>query len=261
MCLIIFSHTDYNYLWPIIEKKLELLSGLNTIFISNYSSTTFEKPKGFTEYFEYNENIAYSERWVSILESNIKIMNDYIIVIHDVNIIINFNLFKINRLIDILKKYNIDRCSLNVFDGSEIIYDDIVICNLNKITKTNTLIPYDVGPSIWNKHSFLKLWKTFPNMSYRESELNNNLQNYCKTHLKCYGLQKTNEKIYYCIGRPYYEFFKILNITIKGEILFPYEVYMDVKDEFIELFNNYNLKNKIKINSNYGFVIKHFNPL
>jgi hypothetical protein len=264
--LVIQSHSDYAYLWPIIEEKINLFTGINTIFYYN-SNSTIDKPCGFKKYVEYDEKMLYSERWISLLENNkltnILGDNDYLIVVHDIQIIVNCEINKLIKLVDILDKYKIDRCSLNVFNGSDIIKDEIAICNLNTSPiKTNTYIPYDLCPTIWKKISFFNLWKTFPNTSYRESELNNNLQNYCKYNFKCYGLQKNNtEKIYYCLGRPYYDLFKVLFITIQGEITFPVEVYMDLQTEFMQLFYKYKLKDKINISNNYKCVCDNFKPI
>jgi hypothetical protein len=259
MSLIIFSHSDYSYLWPIIEEKIALFIDFNTIFISNKNDfISIDKPHGFKKYLEYSAEMSYANRWISILENNQ--LDDYFIVVHDIHIIVECDLKKIKILIDILRKNKIDRCSLNVFNGRDIIHDEINLCNLNNgHLVSNTFVPYDVGPTIWNGNSFLKLWKIFPNISYRESELNNELQNYCKK-LKCYGIQKTQEKIYYCIGRPYPAFFKILILTIKGELLLPREIYMDMYSYYNEIETKYELKNKIK-NANYKFVLDHFKPL
>ena len=163
------------------------------------------------------------------------------------------------ELIQLIKLNDIDRCSLNVFKGSDILHDSISsnmqLCNLNKYVIGNTFTPFDLCPAIWKVTSYLNLWKTFNNETYHNSELNTNLQNYCKS-LKCYGLQKTNDKLYYCQGRPFKDFFKILFITIKGEIPFPKEIFMDMIPEFDEIYKKYynDLKN-IKINNSYQFVL------
>jgi hypothetical protein len=252
MSLLIFSHSDYYYLWNIIEDYIADLQELNPIFICN-SNSNLEKPKGFKKYIEYNDNLCYAQRWINILK-NENILTEYILVVHDVNIIADCYVNKIKQLFNICNENNIDRCSLNVFNGTSIINSDIPLCKLESHIKRKTYVPYDLCPAIWKKSEFLNLWLNFPNETYQKSELNNNLQMYCNK-LKCYGLQKTNNKIYYCIGRPYYDFFKILHITIKGELLNPVEVYMDLLPYFIKITNKYNLTNKIKINNSYGFIL------
>jgi hypothetical protein len=255
MNLLIFTHSDYSYLWPIIEETIEPLIELNPIFISN--RTSIEKPKGFVQYIEYDESCCYAKRWIHILP---QIKSNHIVVVHDVNIIVSCDVEKMKKLCENLSIYNIDRCSLNIFNSSTYIAieDDLQICDLNsQYTIGKTFIPYDVCSAIWKRESFLQLWNQFPEERYNNSELNDNLQNYCKTNFKCYGIRYNPQTpIYYCTGRPYHPIFKILHITIKGNITYPVEVYMDMKEDFLRLFEKYNLKNKIPINNGYGFILQ-----
>lgn len=253
MCIIIFSHSDYFYLWDVISEYISpLTSQLHTIFLSNCQNK-HKLPVGFAQYIEYDSEKCYAQRWLSVLQ---KITHKYIVVIHDVCILVNCDVVKIINLFNALNDNSIDRCSLNVFNGTDVINVDIPICNLNDANLIgNTMVPYDVCPSIWNKTSFLSLWENFPKENYASSELNNNLQKYCKNNFRCYGLQKTSNKISYCIGRPYYDFFKILHITIKGELMHPLDVYMDTLTEYGYIVEKYKLNAKIKINHNYAFVL------
>jgi hypothetical protein len=254
MNLLIYSHSDYSYLWPIIEETIQPLAKLNPIFISN--QTSIEKPKGFIQYIEYDESDCYAKRWIHILP---QIESTHILVVHDINIIISCNIDKIQKLFTIVAEYNIDRCSMNIFHSSTCITidDDLHICDLNAHDiQGKTFVPYDLCSTMWNKNSFLRLWNQFPQETYNASELNDNLQSYCKDQFKCYGIKyNPHTPIYQCMGRPYHPIFKILHITIKGEITYPVEVYMDMKEDFLRLFEKYNLKDKIPINNNYGFIL------
>jgi hypothetical protein len=254
--LIIFSHSDYKYLWNIIEDYISKLQDLNPIFISNKNSI-YDKPKGFLKYIEYDDNLCYAKRWINDIIPNIS--SSHIMVIHDTQIIVECNINKIHELIKLIKINDIDRCSLNVFKGDDIIHDSIIsdmqLCNLNNNCKGNTFIPYDVCPSIWKTSSFLKLWNMFNNETYNQSEYNQTLQLYCNS-IKCYGIQKTSNKLYYCLGRPYNEYFKILFITIKGEIPFPKEIFMDMLTYFDEIYKkHYNDLKNVKINNSYISVL------
>jgi hypothetical protein len=254
MNLLIYSHSDYSYLWPIIEETIQPLAKLNPIFISN--QTSIEKPKGFIQYIEYDESDCYAKRWIHILP---QIESTHILVVHDVNIIISCDIDKIQKLFTIVAEYNIDRFCFNVFESYTYIDvdDDLQICDLNAhIIRTRTFIPYDQCCAIWKTNSYIQLWNKFPEETYGGSELNDNLQAYCKSNLKCYGIgYKPENPIYYCIGQPYHSIFKILHITTKGEITYPVEVYMNMKDDFIKIFEKYNLKDKIQINNNYTFLL------
>ena len=255
MSLVIFSHTDYSYLWPIIEECMQpLLSALNPIFVCN--KTEMSKPTGFVKYIEYDQTRCYAQRWTRDVLPHID--SKYILVVHDVSIIVNCGTEQIRKIFQLMMENNIDRCSLNVFNGNDIIENyGIKLCNLNS-ARGNTFTPYDVCPAIWKTESFKLLFESFPNETYRTSELNQSLQSFCSKNFKCFGLQKTSERIYYCLGRPYLIFFKILHITIQGEITFPPKVYMDMQSEFLYFFKKYKLSEKIKINNNYQFVLNNF---
>lgn len=254
--LIIFSHSDYKYLWNIIEDSISKLQDLNPIFVSNKNSV-YDKPKGFLKYIEYDDNLCYAKRWTYDIIPNL--LSSHILVVHDTQLIVGCDVNKIQELVQLIKINDIDRCSLNVFKGSDILHDSIrsnlQLCNLNKNVIGKTYVPFDVCPSIWKVSSFFKLWNTFNNESYHQSEQNNNVQNYCKT-IKCYGIQKTNDKLYYCLGRPYRYFFKILFITIKGQIPFPKEVFMDMLPQINEIYKKYyNDLKDVKINNSYQSIL------
>jgi hypothetical protein len=257
MNLIIFSHSDYYFLWPLIEECIQKTPELNPIFACN--KTDMIKPSGFTKYLEYDKTHCYTERWIKDILPYID--EQYILVVHDVQLIVNCDSDFINKITRIMGENHIDRCCLNVFDGINIIENyNVKLCNLNS-AHGNTFTPYDVCPAIWKKESFKQLFETFSTETYRTSELNETLQKFCRNNFKCFGLQKTDEKIYYCLGRPYKEYFKILHITIKNEIPFPLEVYMDMKSDFLYFFEKYKLSEKIKINNNYEVILKYFKPL
>ena len=113
MSLIIFSHSDYSYLWEIIQDYISEFKELNPIFISNINNS-IQKPYGFTKYIEYNESDCYAQRWINILDN---IDSEYILIVHDVQIIVNCDIDKIKTLFYDISYNNIDRCSLNVFNG------------------------------------------------------------------------------------------------------------------------------------------------
>jgi hypothetical protein len=254
MSLIIFSNSEYSFLWPLIEETISKIVFSNKVFVSDKNDLI--KPIGFNQYITYNNDNCYSKRWT--LDILPQITTEYIIIVHDVQLIINFDNTFIYNLIEILQKHHIDRCSLNVFNGNEIIEENTIkICNLNNATG-NTLTPYDLCPAIWNANSFNKLFEVFSEETYSKSELNPDLQTYCKENYKCYGLQKFDNRILYCLGRPYLEYFKILHITIKKEITYPIEVYMDMKDDFLYYLNKYNLDKYVTTNTNYSFILSTF---
>lgn len=256
MSLVIFSNSEYSFLWPVIQESISKIN-LKKIFVCDVNN--LDKPKGFDKYIYYNINDYYAKRWTNDILPNIE--SNYIILVHDVQIIVNIDEEFILKNLQIMSDFSIDRCSLNVFNGSSIIEKyGVSLCNLNN-ANGNTLTPYDVCPAIWNKNSLNILFDTFPNETYRTSELNENLQVFCKNNFKCFGQQKTCNKIIYCLGRPYLNEFKILHITIKNELLEPLDVYMDMKNDFLYYLNKYELNKYIKTNKNYSFILNNFKQI
>lgn len=208
----------------------------------------------------YDDTLKYTGRWLNILE---EINTDYIVIIHDVDILLYFDINIFNIYYSLVLENKIDRLSLSIFNPNSKLskYIDNIeyaICNLNDIKKTNHYVPYDVSPSVWNKNSFIKLCSIFPNETYASSELNINLQNYCKKTLKCYGISYTsNIQIQYCRGLVYSTYFKFLHITTNGKLLLPYDVYMDTKDDLIKILEKYN----IVLKTQESDVLKYFKPI
>jgi hypothetical protein len=261
MCLVIFSNSEYSFLWPIIEENINKIKfnkiKLKCIFACDVNN--LEKPKGFDQYILYDINNCYAKRWTNDILPNIE--SNHILVVHDVQIIVNIDEQFILKNMQLMYENSIDRCSLNVFNGNDIIEKDgVKLCNLNNATG-NTLTPYDVCPTIWNKKSLKRLFETFTNETYRTSELNAELQLFCRNNFRCFGQQKTSAEIFYCLGRPYLYNFKILHITIKKEILNPVEVYMNMKEDFLYYANKYKLFKNIQTNDNYFCVLENFRPL
>ena len=101
MSLVIFSHTDYSYLWPIIEECMQpLLSALNPIFVCN--KTEMSKPTGFVKYIEYDQTRCYAQRWTRDVLPHID--SKYILVVHDVSIIVNCGTEQIRKIFNDLAK-------------------------------------------------------------------------------------------------------------------------------------------------------------
>jgi len=185
MSLVIFSNSEYNFLWPVIEESISKIN-FKKIFVSDVNE--FEKPKGFDKYITYDINNCYAKRWTNDILPNIE--SNYIILVHDVQIIVNMDEEFIFKNLQIMSEFSIDRCSLNVFNGNNIIEKyGVTLCNLDN-ANGNTIIPYDVCPAIWNKNSLNILFNNFPNETYRTSELNESLQAFCKNNFNCFGQKK-----------------------------------------------------------------------
>ncbi len=118
MSLLIFSHTDYSLLWPIIEESIEKckIQNLNKIFCCN--ETKIIKPKGFEKYIEYDKNLCYAKRWTDNILPFVE--SEFILILHDVQVIINFNEKFITNIIEIMNKNNIEFRRGNAGGGNQL---------------------------------------------------------------------------------------------------------------------------------------------
>lgn len=239
--LLIHTHSDYSYLWRVIQDYTKDIK-INKILAYNTTSDIDQLPSCFNQYISYNANTNFARRIVKILE---QLDDDYIFLVYDVDIIINFDLNVLQKYIEIIEENNIERVNSSLFNGaSQIHKDGYALCDLNKPLKckSNHFVPIDCAPVIWKRESFTKLLKLFPNESYASLELNKDVINYCKKNVKCYGIQYTpNLQIKYNRGLTMCHLFQFLHITTKGRFLKPFSVYMDYEKILHQIVKKYNI--------------------
>lgn len=233
--IIIKSNSHYSYLWPIIN---DTTSHFNTVYLCVDNDLGFKFNKNII-IIKYDSNLSYPSRLVSILKN---IDSDYILLTHDVDIILNFNILLFNKYLNIVKDNNVDRLSFGVFVGNDIIEQDMLkICKLEKNISVNFLTPYDYAPSIYNRIKILDFYENFNTESYKNLEHNELAQSYIINNLNCYGIQKNeNLKLIYHRGFVYTSDFNFLHITISGNFMNE-ENYFDLINDFNNIKNKYNL--------------------
>lgn len=140
---------------------------------------------------------------------------------------------------------NIDRVCCALFNGNGQIHkNNLALCNLNLplISPSNHYVPADCTSVIWNLSSLIDFFKRFPNQTYASLELDKSVIHYCKTRVKCYGIQYTpNLNIFYNRGLTYCDKLSFLHITTKGKFLKPFSVYADYEVYLKNIINQYNL--------------------
>jgi len=235
-CLVIKTNSAYSYLWPIINDLTKTFKKIYILLDENSNNFIFNKN---IICVKYDVNDTYATRMYKFL---LNINYSYIILIHDVDLILNFNFKKINEYFELVKNNNIDRLSLGVFNGNDIIHNNnISICKLQRNMSKNYLTPFDYAPSIYNKKFLLSLYFVFNKESYKTMELNDQVQEFIFNNFKSYGIQNnSNLKLIYHRGFVYTEDFNFLHITVKGKFL-KEEGYYDLRDKLNELKNKYNL--------------------
>jgi len=261
---IVYGHTDYLEILNIQTDHM-VGKGRLTLFVNNNDLDLQHLYSKYDNIVLYDSNLPYSGRILSCLK---KIDFDYFIFIHDIDILLNIDEITIDKLYQFLTLNNYDRIDLKHTDNlrtSELIkidtaenpskwlkvmHDDLYDGNFLVRQKDPSDYIYNVNPSIWKKDSFIELLTTFPNKSYRDIE-SMDVQNfsvkydifklYSSKHLLC-GYFKT------------LDFFKYLHISHSGKLL-PLndtyttiygQSYVDVKDEYIQIVDKYDLKKSKK---------------
>jgi hypothetical protein len=198
-------------------------------------------------YEKYDRVIFYDDKYpyaTRMLNCMLQLNYDYILLIHDIDILLHINEQVCSNLIKIMMESNIDRIDLKHSSVSTL--DRIIPLNNNCfLVKTNDphSYPYNVNPSIWKRESFIELLSNFKHKGYRDIE-----QIDVQTFSLKYNIYKIYSPEYIKCG--YYDcvnFFKFLHISHAGKILFPDEKcrtihnqsYMDVKSELQEITSKY----------------------
>jgi hypothetical protein len=199
-------------------------------------------PQGFDDYIQYDSSNYFSGRLVHVLE---QLEETYVFLIYDVDIVINIDEHALDTYIQIMYENNIDRVCCALFNGNDQIHkNNLALCNLNLplISPSNHYVPADCTSVIWNRSSLIDFFKRFPNQTYASLELDKIVLNYCKTRVKCYGIQYTpNLNILYNRGLTYCDKLSFLHITTKGKFLKPFSVYADYEVYLKNIINQYNL--------------------
>jgi len=212
---VVYSHNEFKDILQIqtdylkkVEDKILLINyndkDLNHIY-SQYKQVIF-----------YDDELPYASRLLSLSRLDI----EYVLFIHDIDILIIKNDEVINYFTNVMEKEEIDRIDLQVrylwdldnmdkfnttFEGTNI--------ELRKQTNINNFI-YNVNPSIWKLSTFLDIMNKFKDETYRSIELVT--QDYC-SKFKIYKLFSDNYMS--CGWFSCLPFFQFLHITHGGNLL------------------------------------------
>lgn len=231
---LFYTHSDYKDLWPIMAEKLSLLPvNIKKCIGVNASAPTESLSEHFDSVCTYDDTETYPRKLTSILDS---IHTDYVVLIHDNDLIVSFDRSDFNRLLALIQQRAIDRCMFGVVgkENPTVVTDNFSIGRINGMSTPHFITPYDVGPSVWNVGSFKRALSTALDISYRDIE-RSQIQEYCKSHLNMYAFfSHPGRKTFYCIGRPFSESFQFLHICAQGKLLED-PLYMDQQYELMRI--------------------------
>lgn len=235
MTFILKTNSAYSYLWPIINDLTKNFNELN-VLVDNLNGFEFNKN---IKIHYYNIDDKYPIRLRKYLNT---IDSDYVFLIHDVDLILNFNFKLFEKYFQLVKNNNIDRLSLGLFNGNDVIdSSEIKICKLHPKTSINFQTPYDHSPSLYKKSFLMDLYSRYSDHTYASIEMDGGVQNFIYNSFSCYGIKKTQHtKPVYHRGFVYSEDFNFLHITVKGKFL-KEEYYFDLANDLIDIKTKYKL--------------------
>jgi hypothetical protein len=238
--LVTYTHTDYSDLWPLVFEGINKVNNIEKVFACNNTDINIDNIKNFYNRINlYDDKLTYPKKILSILEN---INTEYIIFIHDIDIIINFNNTEFLNLMYFVKNYSIDRCIFGMVPKNTDIYNigNISLSDARRPNITaNFLTPYDVGPSIWKVSCLKEALSLVTHCSYREIEYSP-IQEFMQNKKVVAFTTSSNYSPKYQIGRPFSEYFSFLHLLSGGKWFNP-DCYMDLKNEFNVLIQKYNI--------------------
>lgn len=236
MKTLVYSNSDYNDVLEIQNDYINKFLNCDLIYNKAINNTKFKNV------YTYNDLEPYGSRLYNVIK---QINEDYILFIHDNDIVLNVDCNYLNILVDLMKKKNIDKIDLKhqnlIFKNQITIQDNI----LSQTSFPNDSYVYNVNPAIWKTEKFVKCLENYTNETYRTIE-HSSIQKICSDNNTCLitHSEKPIKMSYYSC----YNEFKFLHISHHGEFLpNDYSQTKMLKEDFSEYQNliaKYDLKNK-----------------
>ena len=190
----------------------------------------------------YDDKLPYFQRILGCIE---QVNTTHFIITHDNDILIQFDIDAINRLVNVMTTNNIDAVKLHNITGNPEIHikDALYISPI----KDDEMYRYSVNPRLWNKVSALKLFSSFPQKDYRSSE-GANVQEFSKKQ-KVYTLCESPVIMAYHAQAKCYV---AMHITLGGAIA-QYDKMQDRNPDPIIISEYNKIKNKYFKNTKRSF--------
>jgi hypothetical protein len=167
---VIYSHSDYS---DVLKIQTDYTSNvIYRVLLINEQFDDNEILSKYNKVIRYNDSQPYSSRL-----QNLKTLEcEYILFIHDIDILIQYNEDFINSCVTKMQDDKIDRIDLQYYDTNWNPNTNRIkiSCGENhlqliKQENINGYI-YNVNPSIWNLDSFMNIMSKFIGINYRDIE-------------------------------------------------------------------------------------------
>jgi len=258
---VVYSHTEFLEILKIQTDYIKKLKNVKFVLFIDENAKNLNLDYLFNMYnnvYFYDDKYPYGHRLSKCIDY---IESEYILFLHDIDILIHYDDLIFKKLLNILKNNNIDRLDLKIFGGWEgnkdnLTYklfetdDEKIILDsetqLIKQKNTNCFI-YNVNPSIWKTNTFKEIHNRFNYKNYRNIE-NFDVQLYC-TKFRIFKISTKNyiECGYFTCAK----FFIYLHITHGGDLLplgdglFKTEFgqsFKELSSEYTEIVEKYKMK-------------------
>jgi len=251
--ILVMANSENIDIWPVtfdlIKKNFKTINIIvcvddivkfkNAVDINNYN----------IDVEKYNNNDTYIKRLNDFTKTN---NSEYLLVIRDNDWICYANETNILNLITKLEKHNIDRLALysdGNYDNSnnKESYEKIIIDDENYFINCKDYYNFSYMPSIWKNNSLSNLTSRFLDLTYRDFESSEEVQNFTRINFIVYSAYSmlSSKKTWGICLIPYFEF---IHIFYKGKwILSSYDTMLD---EFNILIKTYNINIESRMNAN-----------
>jgi hypothetical protein len=212
--LIIFTHSSYSDIWPPVLSHTRAY--VKDIIPIRFAADT-DVPGYLT--YRYNPDSTYPTRLLEVLSQT---TSKYVLLVHDVDLIMSFDTTLYPLLIDYMERKNITRFSLEVFPPTTSCDDSVGPLHISRITpecSTRFTTPYDVGPSIWKRDDLVDIMTKHSSETYRSIE-QSAIQTTCLSY-SFVGICETGSNLLYIIGRPFSSRFAFCHLLVRGEWICP----------------------------------------
>lgn len=184
----------------------------------------------------YDDTLTYPARLASCLAH---ITTPYVIFVHDIDVILNFDTDRFVELLQTVNQYDIDR----LFFGMIKPCDDMIHAHNFVLSKAKHspmfALPYDVGPSIWKHSLFLDLMTKYTKETYRTIE-SSGIQGDLAAY-RCYALAPSQTYFpLYHLARPMSNIFLFMHILASGKWFDPI-CYMDLQLTLLQCLKKHNI--------------------
>jgi hypothetical protein len=212
---VVYSHTDY---LDILSIQTEGLKYTDKILLINKSDKDLDYLYSkYNRVIFYDDSLPYASRLLSLR----CLKNEYILFIHDIDIVVKKDDSYINHVKNYMVEHLIDRIDLQCRRSWDLYNRErlsIEFDNLNvelRAQKNINNYIYNVNPSIWKLNVLLDIMENFKNETYRTIE-NESVMKYCLKYniYKLYSDNPIKCGWFSCLS-----FFQFIHITHKGKLL------------------------------------------